>query len=37
MIWEWIDRIQDILTLIGVPIAVYLLIRIYINTRKKKE
>jgi len=29
--WEWIDRIQDLITLIGVPIAVYLLWKIYVR------
>ncbi len=28
-IWEIIDRIQDVITLIGVPIAIYLLYKIY--------
>jgi len=29
--WEWIDKIQDIITLFGVPIAIYLLWNIYIK------
>jgi len=33
-IYEWIDRIQDIITLIAIPIAVYLLIRIYLKVKK---
>ena len=35
MVWEWIDRIQDLITLIGVPVAVYLLVKIYIRVSKK--
>jgi len=33
--WEWIDRVQDLITLIGVPVAIYLLARIYIKVMKK--
>lgn len=33
-IFETIDRIQDIITLIAIPIAVYLLIKIYLKVRK---
>jgi len=34
MIWEYIDRIQDVLTLIGMPIAIYLLWKIWKNAKR---
>jgi len=33
-VFETIDRIQDIITLIAVPVAVYLLIKIYLKVKK---
>ena len=36
-IWEWIDRVQDILTLIGVPIAIYLLWSVYRKVKKEEK
>jgi hypothetical protein len=32
--WEWIDRAQDVMTSIAIPIAVYLLWKIYIKVHK---
>lgn len=35
MDFELIDKIQDIITLIGVPVATYLLLRIYIKINRR--
>jgi len=32
--FELVDRIQDVLTLIGVPVAIYLLIKIYLRVKR---
>jgi len=34
IIWNWIDRIQDVITLFGVPIAIYLLWDIWRKVKK---
>lgn len=36
-IFEIIDKAQDVMTSIAIPIAVYLLIKIYNNTKKCQD
>ena len=37
MTWEWIDRIQDILTLIAIPVAIILLLRMWFILEKMNK
>jgi hypothetical protein len=34
LVFEWIDRVQDIMTLIGTPVAIWLLLKVYLNSRR---
>jgi hypothetical protein len=35
--WEWIDRLQDVMTSVAIPVAVYLLWRIYVKVHEKEK